>query len=184
MTCKVSHCFPLLPLTTRTVVPSKFSHHALKIPATPHNMLCCLTARHTTHLCCFSPLTPGTNDIHGSLYYALLLPLTLCTNVPPPPPPTPLPRQVWRFLERSQILSTEASQSTEAYAFESAAMRHKYYRHVSQGGWPFSTSYVRSHGITQHCDKVAQNHDKIREHHDNIVQHRDASGRIEHHTAP
>ena len=54
-----------------------------------------------------------------------------------------LPQMVakgWRFLERTQILSTDASWSTGANAFESAAQRRRYYRHVSRGGWPFSTS--------------------------------------------
>ena len=54
-----------------------------------------------------------------------------------------LPQMVakgWRFLERTQILSTDASCSTGANAFESAAQRRRYYRHVSRGGWPFSTS--------------------------------------------
>ena len=54
-----------------------------------------------------------------------------------------LPQMVakgWRFLERTQILSTDASCSTGANAFESAAQRQRYYRHVSRGGWPFSTS--------------------------------------------
>ncbi|GKY94922.1 hypothetical protein MPSEU_000457100 [Mayamaea pseudoterrestris] len=49
-------------------------------------------------------------------------------------------RRVWSFLERTQILSTETSQNTLAYAFESPENRKKYYRHVSKGGWPFSTS--------------------------------------------
>lgn len=49
-------------------------------------------------------------------------------------------RKVWRFLERCQILSTEVSQATPAYKYESAAFRKTYYRHISEGGWPFSTS--------------------------------------------
>eukprot|EP00667_Euglena_gracilis_P002199 EG_transcript_2200 len=47
---------------------------------------------------------------------------------------------VWRFVERTQILSTEVSQATEAFRYEEPALRRKYNRHVSQGGWPFSTS--------------------------------------------
>eukprot|EP00668_Euglena_longa_P001203 GGOE01001427.1.p1 GENE.GGOE01001427.1~~GGOE01001427.1.p1 ORF type:complete len:940 (-),score=217.60 GGOE01001427.1:403-3012(-) len=46
----------------------------------------------------------------------------------------------WRFVERTQILSTETSQATEAFKYEEPALRKKYNRHVSQGGWPFSTS--------------------------------------------
>jgi squalene/oxidosqualene cyclase-like protein len=49
-------------------------------------------------------------------------------------------RKVWTYLERTQILSTEVSQSTPAYEYERPANRKRYYRHVSEGGWPFSTS--------------------------------------------
>lgn len=49
-------------------------------------------------------------------------------------------RKVWSFLERSQILSTETAQSSAAYKYESNENREKYYRHVSEGGWPFSSS--------------------------------------------
>ena len=49
-------------------------------------------------------------------------------------------RRVWSFLERTQILSTKSSQSSAAYEYESVENRDKYYRHVSEGGWPFSTS--------------------------------------------
>ena len=49
-------------------------------------------------------------------------------------------RKVWTYLERCQILSTEVSQNTPAYKYESAFFRRKYYRHISEGGWPFSTS--------------------------------------------
>jgi len=48
--------------------------------------------------------------------------------------------KVWSYLERTQILSTETSQGTVAFAYEKPKLRHKYYRHVSKGGWPFSTS--------------------------------------------
>ena len=44
------------------------------------------------------------------------------------------------LLERSQILSTKISQKTPAYQYESKQLRSKYFRHVSKGGWPFSTS--------------------------------------------
>jgi hypothetical protein len=49
-------------------------------------------------------------------------------------------RRVWSYLERCQILSTPTSQAAPAYQFESAEKRSQYYRHVSKGGWPFSTS--------------------------------------------
>jgi len=51
-----------------------------------------------------------------------------------------LSKKVWAYLERTQILSTEVSQDTPAFQGESALNRSKYYRHVSLGGWPFSTS--------------------------------------------
>ena len=47
---------------------------------------------------------------------------------------------VWRYLERTQILSTETSRASPACRFEDSKMRQTYYRHVSKGGWPFSTS--------------------------------------------
>ena len=49
-------------------------------------------------------------------------------------------RGAWRFLEKNQILSTNVSQSTDAYTYESPEQRNRYYRHVSEGGWPFSNS--------------------------------------------
>lgn len=49
-------------------------------------------------------------------------------------------KKAWDYLERCQILSTEVSQATDAYQYESAENRAKYFRHVSEGGWPFSTS--------------------------------------------
>ena len=51
-----------------------------------------------------------------------------------------LSAKVWAYLERTQILSTECSQSSPAYQYESCDSRDKFYRHVSKGGWPFSTS--------------------------------------------
>jgi squalene/oxidosqualene cyclase-like protein len=47
---------------------------------------------------------------------------------------------VWSYLERTQILSTEVSQATLAYEYELPENRRKFYRHLSEGGWPFSTS--------------------------------------------
>lgn len=49
-------------------------------------------------------------------------------------------RKIWAYLERTQILSTEVSQSSPAYKYESNGYRNKFYRHISEGGWPFSTS--------------------------------------------
>lgn len=49
-------------------------------------------------------------------------------------------KKVWSYLERTQILSTDVSQASPAYGYESFENRNKYYRHVSKGGWPFSTS--------------------------------------------
>ena len=51
-----------------------------------------------------------------------------------------LTRKVWGFLERTQILSTETSQSSPAFSYESPSLRDKFFRHVSKGGWPFSTA--------------------------------------------
>uniref|UniRef100_A0A448YVA5 Terpene cyclase/mutase family member n=1 Tax=Pseudo-nitzschia multistriata TaxID=183589 RepID=A0A448YVA5_9STRA len=51
-----------------------------------------------------------------------------------------LTRKVWGYFERTQILSTEVSQSSPAYEFETCENRNKFYRHISEGGWPFSTS--------------------------------------------
>jgi len=48
--------------------------------------------------------------------------------------------KVFSYLEKTQILSTNIAMSSPACAFESAKNRLSYYRHVSQGGWPFSTS--------------------------------------------
>jgi len=46
----------------------------------------------------------------------------------------------YKFLEKSQILSTTTSRNSSAFAYEGCEKRAKYYRHVSEGGWPFSTS--------------------------------------------
>ncbi|KAG7348086.1 S-2,3-epoxysqualene cyclase [Nitzschia inconspicua] len=51
-----------------------------------------------------------------------------------------LTRKAWSYFERTQILSTEVSQSSPAYQFEANEYRLKFYRHISEGGWPFSTS--------------------------------------------
>ena len=48
--------------------------------------------------------------------------------------------KVWSYFEKTQILSTDVSKSSPAYAFESNDNRYKSYRHISEGGWPFSTS--------------------------------------------
>jgi len=47
---------------------------------------------------------------------------------------------IYTFLERTQILSTEVSKASEPMRFEDLDSRKKYFRHVSKGGWPFSTS--------------------------------------------
>ena len=51
-----------------------------------------------------------------------------------------LTRKVWSYFEKSQILSTPVSKSSPAYGFETNDNRFKFYRHISEGGWPFSTS--------------------------------------------
>jgi len=51
-----------------------------------------------------------------------------------------LSSKVWAYLERCQILTTETSRSSPAFKYESCDNRDKFYRHVSKGGWPFSTS--------------------------------------------
>ncbi|EJK52279.1 hypothetical protein THAOC_28460 [Thalassiosira oceanica] len=51
-----------------------------------------------------------------------------------------LSSKVWAYLERSQILSTETSKASPAYQYETPTSRERFYRHVSKGGWPFSTS--------------------------------------------
>lgn len=38
------------------------------------------------------------------------------------------------------LTSRSDSQASPAYAYETAEMRRKYFRHVSEGGWPFSTA--------------------------------------------
>ena len=46
-----------------------------------------------------------------------------------------------RYLERTQILSTDTSRASPAYRYEAnEALRTRYFRHISVGGWPFSTS--------------------------------------------
>jgi cycloartenol synthase len=49
-------------------------------------------------------------------------------------------KRVWDYLERTQILSTDISQTTSAYRYESPNYRKMYFRHISKGGWPFSNS--------------------------------------------
>lgn len=46
-----------------------------------------------------------------------------------------------RFVERTQILSTEVSQATEAFRYEEPALRRKYNRHVSQGAPPAASAF-------------------------------------------
>ena len=46
----------------------------------------------------------------------------------------------YSFFERTQILSTDTSQNTAGFHYEKPSLRDKFYRHVSRGGWPFSTS--------------------------------------------
>lgn len=48
--------------------------------------------------------------------------------------------RAFQYLERTQILSTETSQSFPPFTFEQPEFRRKWFRHVSKGGWPFSTS--------------------------------------------
>jgi len=48
--------------------------------------------------------------------------------------------RAYSYLERTQILCSAASRDSPAFAYETAAMRQKYYRHVSEGGWPFSSA--------------------------------------------
>lgn len=51
-----------------------------------------------------------------------------------------LSTKAWSYLERTQILSTNTSQSSPAHEYEGCINRDRFYRHVSKGGWPFSTS--------------------------------------------
>jgi squalene/oxidosqualene cyclase-like protein len=51
-----------------------------------------------------------------------------------------LTKKAWSYFERTQILSTNVSQASPAYQFESNEYRLRFYRHISEGGWPFSTS--------------------------------------------
>ena len=48
--------------------------------------------------------------------------------------------QAYSYLERTQILCSPASRESPAYAYESPDLRQKYFRHVSEGGWPFSSA--------------------------------------------
>ena len=48
--------------------------------------------------------------------------------------------RVYSYLENTQILSTPTAQGSPAYQYESPECRKRFYRHVSEGGWPFSTS--------------------------------------------
>ena len=48
--------------------------------------------------------------------------------------------KAYSYLERTQILCTAPSRESPAYAYETADMRQRYFRHVSEGGWPFSSA--------------------------------------------
>jgi farnesyl-diphosphate farnesyltransferase len=48
--------------------------------------------------------------------------------------------RTWRYVERSQILSTSESRASPAFKYEAPEKRARYFRHQSEGGWPFSTS--------------------------------------------
>jgi len=49
-------------------------------------------------------------------------------------------QKAYSYLERTQILCSATSRSSPAFAYESPALRQQYFRHVSEGGWPFSTA--------------------------------------------
>jgi squalene/oxidosqualene cyclase-like protein len=48
--------------------------------------------------------------------------------------------RIYSYMERTQILSTETARASPAYQFEDPKLRKRFYRHISEGGWPFSTS--------------------------------------------
>ena len=48
--------------------------------------------------------------------------------------------KAYSYLERTQILCSAESRASPAFSYESPDMRQKYYRHVSEGGWPFSSA--------------------------------------------
>lgn len=48
--------------------------------------------------------------------------------------------KAYAYLERTQILCSPESRKSPAFAFEDCAMRKRFYRHVSEGGWPFSSA--------------------------------------------
>jgi squalene/oxidosqualene cyclase-like protein len=52
----------------------------------------------------------------------------------------PMCVKAYAYLERTQILCTPSSRASPAFEYESAEMRQKYFRHVSEGGWPFSSA--------------------------------------------
>jgi len=52
----------------------------------------------------------------------------------------PMCVKAYSYLERTQILCSAASRNSPAFAYEAADMRFKYFRHVSEGGWPFSSA--------------------------------------------
>jgi len=46
----------------------------------------------------------------------------------------------WRYMESSQVLCTKTSRAGPAASYESQENRARYFRHQSEGGWPFSSS--------------------------------------------
>jgi squalene cyclase len=48
--------------------------------------------------------------------------------------------KAYAYLDRTQILCSKASRASAAYEFESCDARKRFYRHVSEGGWPFSSA--------------------------------------------
>ena len=48
--------------------------------------------------------------------------------------------KAYGYLERTQILCSPQSRSSPALAYEAPHLRQAYFRHVSEGGWPFSSA--------------------------------------------
>ena len=49
-------------------------------------------------------------------------------------------RKAFDYMEATQILCTPASRASDALNYEGVAARQKFFRHVSEGGWPFSSA--------------------------------------------
>jgi len=49
-------------------------------------------------------------------------------------------RKALAYLEKTQILSTPEATASPAFEYEAVPERRRSFRHVSKGGWPFSTS--------------------------------------------